>query len=104
MKAERILEELTELSKRLGYSVRRETGTFRGGGCVLHDQRIILINKSMPHEAAVVILARAMSRMDLGDDAFLKPALREILDRERIWTDAHPEVTFAPHADVAQVS
>lgn len=71
---------------------------------MLHDQRIILINKSMPHEAAVVILARAMSRMDLGDDAFLKPALREILDRERIWTDAHPEVTFAPHADVAQVS
>lgn len=100
MKAERILEELSELSKRLGYAVRRETGTFRGGGCVLHEQRIILINKSMPLEAAVVILARALSRMDLGDETFLKPVIREILDRERLWTDAHPEVTFAPHGSV----
>jgi len=96
MKAEKILDELTELSKNLGYAVRRETGTFRGGGCVLHEQRIILINKTMPPEAAIVILARAMSRIDLGDESFLKPAIREILDRERIWTDAHPEVTFAP--------
>lgn len=91
MKADKLIEELTQLARSLGYTVRRETGTFRGGACVLHEQRMIVVNRSMPPEAACVIIARGLSRLDF-DDTFLKPAVREIVQRERAWSDAHPEV------------
>ncbi|MCX6141181.1 MAG: hypothetical protein NTX15_10210 [Candidatus Kapabacteria bacterium] len=95
MKAEKLLEELMELAKTLDYNVRRESGTFRGGACVVHEQRLIILNRSMPLEAAAVILARALSRL-IPDDQFMKPAVREIIERERAYTAAHPDVTFQP--------
>lgn len=95
MKADKLLEELMELAKTLDYTVRRETGTFRGGACVVHEQRLIILNRSMPPEAASVILARALSRITPSDQ-FLKPAVREIIERESAWISAHPDVTFQP--------
>lgn len=92
MKADKLLEELTALAKSVGYSVRRETGTFRGGGCVVHDQRLIIVNRSMPIEAACVIVARALCRIVGADDTFMKPAVRDILQRERDYIQAHPDV------------
>ncbi|MFZ9869636.1 MAG: hypothetical protein ACO3I4_04455 [Candidatus Kapaibacteriota bacterium] len=95
MKADKILESLMDVAKAADYTVRRETGTFRGGACVIRDQRLILINRSMPAEAAAVILARALAKIGIEDDSFLKPAVRDLLDRERAWVASHPEVTFA---------
>lgn len=95
MKADKLLEELMNLAKSLDYTVRRETGTFRGGACVVHDQRIIIINRSMPLEAAAVILARALCRL-VPEDTFLKPAVRDIIERERAYVENHPDVTFQP--------
>ncbi|MBM4178159.1 MAG: hypothetical protein FJ211_02345 [Ignavibacteria bacterium] len=95
MKADKLLEELTTLAKSLDYNVRREQGAFRGGACLMKEQRLIIINRSMPIEAACVILARAMCQL-VPEDVFLKPAVREIIDRERAWAAAHPEVTFEP--------
>ena len=94
MKAEKLLEELTQLAKSLGYTVRREAGSFRGGGCVVHDQRLIIVNRSMPIEAACVIVARALCRMVGTEDTFLKPAVREILQRERDYAASNPDVEF----------
>ena len=94
MKADKLLEALMDLAKSADYSVRRETGNFRGGACVVRDQRLILINRSMPLEAAAVILARALAKIGVEDDGFLKPAVRDILDRERMYVEQHPEVTF----------
>jgi hypothetical protein len=91
MKADKLLEELTNLARSLGYTVRRETGKFRGGACVLHEQRMIVVNRVMPPEAACVIIARGLSRL-VFDDAYLKPAVRDILARERAWSESHPEV------------
>ncbi|HCN05061.1 MAG TPA: hypothetical protein DIS79_05520 [Bacteroidetes bacterium] len=101
MKADKLLEELTEVARTLGYAVRRETGTFRGGACLLHEQRLIIINRSMPPEAAAVILARGLCRLELGD-TFLKPAVREIIERERGWVENHPDVTIEPVAPAKQ--
>lgn len=95
MKADKILEELINLAKTMNYDVRRETGTFKGGACVVHDKRLILINRSMPLEAASVILARALVKIGVEDDSFVKPAVRDLLDREQAWVKQHPEVTFA---------
>ncbi len=95
MKADKLLDELMTLAKTLDYTVRRESGTFRGGACVVHDQRLIILNRNMPLEAAAVILARALCRV-VPEDLFLKPAVREIVDRERAYLAAHPDVTFQP--------
>jgi len=95
MKADKLLDELMALAKALDYNVRRESGTFRGGACVVHEQRLIILNRSMPLEAAAVILARALCRVT-PDDQFMKPAIREIIERERAWASAHPDVTFEP--------
>lgn len=94
MKADKLLEALIDLAKTADYTVRRETGTFRGGACVVRDQRLILINRSMPLEAAAVILARALARIGIEEDAYVKPAVRDILDRERLYVEQHPDVTF----------
>jgi|694.fasta_scaffold105892_3 hypothetical protein len=94
MKADKLLEELTSLAKSLGYSVRRESGSFRGGGCVVHDQHLIIVNRSMPVEAACVIVARALCRLVGTEDTFMKPAVREILQRELAHAEAHPDVEF----------
>lgn len=95
MKADKLFDELMGLATTLGYTVRRESGTFRGGACVVHEKRVILINRSMPVEAAAVILARALARV-VPEDLFLKPAVRDIVDRELAYLAAHPEVTFTP--------
>ncbi|MBN9398790.1 MAG: hypothetical protein J0I17_01310 ['Candidatus Kapabacteria' thiocyanatum] len=100
MKAEKILEELTELARSMGYTVRRETGTFKGGACVVREQQLIIVNRTMPPEAASVILARALCKLD-ADDQFVKPAVREILQRERAWIADHPDVTFEPRTQAA---
>lgn len=93
LKAEKLLEELTSLATSMGYAVRRESGTFKGGACVMKEQQLILINRSMPLEASCVVLARALVRIGV-EGTFVKPAVRDILERERLWADRHPEVTF----------
>ena len=103
MKADKLLEELIQLAKTREYDVRREVGTFRGGSCIVKDRRLILINRSMPLEAACVVLARALVKLGVEDE-FIKPAVRDIIDRERLWVEQHPEVTFEPelHDSIAQ--
>lgn len=93
LKAERLLEELTSMATSMGYTVRRENGSFKGGACVMKDQQLILINRSMPLEASCVVLARTLARIGV-DDSFVKPVVRDIIERERLWVDHHPEVTF----------
>ena len=99
MKADKIVEALIELARSMDYNVRRESGSFKGGACVVRDQRLILINRSMPHEAASVILARALIRIGITDDSFVKPAVRDLIDRESAWVNDHPNVTFELSAD-----
>jgi hypothetical protein len=101
MKTEKLLEELYALAKQLGYSVRREPGSFRGGACIVRDQRHIIINRSMPLEAACVILARALCQLDV-QDTFLKPAVRDIIEREKLWAEKHPDVLFEPNSSVQE--
>ncbi|MCO6465897.1 MAG: hypothetical protein J5I53_04695 [Bradyrhizobiaceae bacterium] len=93
MKADKLLEELTALATSIGYTVRRESGSFKGGACVMKEQQLILVNRSIPPEASCVMLARALARIGV-EDSYAKPAVRDILERERIWVTQHPEVTF----------
>lgn len=70
-----------EIARSLGYTVRREKGTFRGGACVLNNQKIILLNKHIPAETLTVTLARILANHDL-ETTVMKPSIRAAILRE----------------------
>ncbi len=82
MDKEALLEELRETCEHLGYKIRYEKGDFDGGHCILKEQRLLVVNKKFTTEKKITTVARALS--ELGVDAiFVKPAVRELIDKER---------------------
>lgn len=81
MKAEVLVEELKQLAEQLGVTVRQEIGTFNGGYCVLHEKRLIVVNKKlMPHIKAAV-LAQSLCQFPL-EEVYIKPALRDYIEEQ----------------------
>ncbi len=83
MKPKQLLEELKSLAATLNITVRFEQGNFRGGSCILEQQRLIVINRSLPVESKISLLAQALSSFPL-DGVYIKPAVREYLEQERL--------------------
>jgi hypothetical protein len=82
MDSEALLEELRETCEHLGYKIRYEKGDFDGGHCILKEERLLVVNRRFTTEKKITTVARALS--ELGVDAiFVKPAVRELIDRER---------------------
>ncbi len=79
MKIERFLTELEKVVEELGYTLRREKGSFRGDFCVLEGDKIVMINKMYPPEVHVGQIVRFLSKQNL-DDRYIKPAVRKELD------------------------
>jgi hypothetical protein len=82
MKTETLLLELETLCEKLGYTIRKERGSFRGDQCIIEGQMLIVINKNKPPQSQAAILARVL-RGDRADDIFIKPAVRKEL--EDLW-------------------
>lgn len=82
MKKEALLADLEQVAKDFEYTIRYEKGDFSGGSCVLKQQKLILINKRLPIEARMALLARSYTDFDL-DSVFIKPVVREFIDDER---------------------
>jgi len=74
-------EELKELARSVGLSVRVETGDFDGGLCTVRDTQVILINRRHPLARRINLLARSLNAFGI-DDRFVKPALRSVIDDE----------------------
>ncbi len=74
-------EELKELARSVGLSVRVETGDFDGGLCTVRDKQVILINRRHPLARRINLLARSLNAFGI-DDRFVKPALRSVIDDE----------------------
>jgi hypothetical protein len=81
MNIQHVLDDMVELARALGYVVRREKGSFKGGACVLHNQKIILLNKHVPAETLSITMARILAVHDL-DGLVMKPAIRSAIKRE----------------------
>jgi hypothetical protein len=79
MKTERFLSELEKIVEDIGYTLRREKGSFRGGFCVLEGDRIVMINKMYPNEVHVGQIVRFLMNQNL-DDRYIKPAVRKELE------------------------
>lgn len=48
-----LLEKIEQLFGELGYTVRYEKGSFQSGYCMVHQQRIAVVNKFFDTEARI---------------------------------------------------
>lgn len=76
---EDIIGELKEVAKQLGAEVRFEKGDFKGGYCILKENRVIIINKIANIQRKISILSMALKELGI-DQIFMTPKLREIID------------------------
>jgi len=80
-KQEILIDELIEVYKSVGFDVRVEKGSFKGGFCLLREQKLFLLNKNIEPIKKINFLAKNLSEIGI-DDIFIKPELREIIERE----------------------
>lgn len=80
MKLIEIHNELMEIAKSLGITVRKEKGNFRSGFCIINDKEVIVLNKNATIESLVSVLALCLARY--SDKLYIKPVIREFIDKE----------------------
>jgi len=76
---EEILQDLKALAGQLGATVRFEKGDFKGGYCILHENKVIVINKLANLQRKVMILSAALKELGV-DKIYLTPKMREVID------------------------
>ncbi len=76
-----MINELMEVLDKLGYSVRIEKGIFKGGFCLLREQKLFLLNKNLEQDRKINILVKSIAEIG-AEGIFLKPSLRELVERE----------------------
>jgi hypothetical protein len=81
MKQEEMIQELQDVARQLGITVRFDQGNFEGGYCILKAQRLLLLNKRLLPVRKAAVLARALREIGL-DNVFLKPAVRAYIEDE----------------------
>ena len=84
---EETLSDLKALAAQLGATVRFEKGDFKGGYCIVHDSKVIVINKMTNLQRKVMILSAALKELGV-DKIYLTPKMREIID-EMAETNSH---------------
>jgi hypothetical protein len=76
-----MLAELEEVAERLGFKVRYEKGNFAGGYCILKESKLLVINSRNEIERRIIILSKSLKEIGI-DEIFVKPNVREIIDKE----------------------
>lgn len=76
-----LIDELIEVLDKLGFSVRIEKGIFKGGFCLLREQKLFLLNKTLEQDKKINILVKNIAGIGV-EGIYLKPNIRELLDKE----------------------
>lgn len=79
-KKDELIVELIQVINELGLTVRTEKGTFKGGFCLLREQKLFLLNKNLEQDKKIIILSRQISSMDI-EGIYLKPNIRELIEK-----------------------
>ncbi len=74
-----IINELIELLNNMGYRVRIEKGTFKGGFCLLREEKIFLLKKDLEQDKKISVLASNIAEIGV-EDIFIKPNIRELIE------------------------
>jgi len=78
MTEESVLQELENISAKLGVVVRYELGDFTGGLCRIDNAKFIIVNKKLPISKKISVIAKEISSLDI-EDIFILPAVKEII-------------------------
>jgi SepF-like predicted cell division protein (DUF552 family) len=76
---EDIIQDLKALAAQMGAEIRFEKGDFKGGYCLLKENKVIVINKMANLQRKVMIMAMALKELGI-DQLYLTPRMREIID------------------------
>jgi hypothetical protein len=76
---EEIFQELKAVADQLGATVRFEKGDFKGGYCIIHDKKVIVINKMTNLQRKVMILSTALKELGI-DGIYVTPRIREVIE------------------------
>jgi hypothetical protein len=100
MKAERLVQHLSDAARKIGYKVRSEEGNFRGGTCVFAEERLIILNRRMSLEERAELLGRLLADENL-EGMFLLPEVRAFIEKHQATggSAAGPSAESPPKAD-----
>lgn len=76
-----VINELLDVYNQIGFTVRIEKGLFKGGFCLLREQKLFLLNKNIEPQKKISFLAKNLSEIGV-DGIYLKPNIRELIDKE----------------------
>ena len=62
--------------------MRIEKGFFKGGFCLLREQKLFLLNKNIEPAKKINFLSKNLAELEI-DTIFLKPEIRDIIEREK---------------------
>jgi hypothetical protein len=80
-KKEQLINELLEMFNKIGYKVRIEKGNFKGGFCLLREERTLLLNRTLEQDKKINFLLKTIA--DIGiDDIYIKPHIREMIENQ----------------------
>lgn len=79
MNTNKIFEYLQELADRMGIRIITGKGDFNGGGCRVHEDRVIVINKVKPIEYQSRTIVEGLTNYGLSDH-YLIPAVRSYIE------------------------
>lgn len=83
MDPEKVYQEMQDLAARNGIRIRFEKGDFEGGFCVLKDERIVVINKRLPLNRKLSVLAQGLAAIGI-EHLQIEPALRAFIEDELV--------------------
>lgn len=76
---EEIIQDLKSVASQLGATVRFEKGDFKGGYCLIKENKVIVINKNANLQRKAMILSNALKELGINE-IYLNPRLREIIE------------------------
>ena len=83
MKPNQLMEHFETLAEKLGLRIIQGKGDFNGGGCIIRQDKVIVLNKMKPIEQRLHILAQEFSIMNL-EGIFVVPVLREYINQHSL--------------------
>lgn len=96
MKPEKVVLELEALAEAIGYSIRKEKGSFVSDHCVLSGEKCIVLNTRRTVESQIGALARVLKRDPAIEQTFIKPSVRKLLDEFWAKEAQRPSTNSAP--------
>ena len=83
MKPNQLMDHFETLAEKLGLRIIQGKGDFNGGGCIIRQDKVIVLNKMKPVEQRLRVLAHEFAIMDL-EGIFVVPVLREFINEHAV--------------------